>query len=182
MYLKFIVSVRALNVGSGCLTRIFFGNFERFCHEFPRLEAIVGYFHKLRLSSAPTSALSVFPKRNTVHTRPVYVFALPRRKSRAFQSKMFHSRGTVAHVKTRSEVSHELKMEKKSTYDRYRTISEKRTFGSIYTFVSIFSFPLSHIFFETERMLRISWSSPIFIFNKIIFYRGKKVVSKFHPK
>lgn len=25
---------------------------------------------------------------------------------------MFHSRGTVAHVKTRSEVSHELKMEK----------------------------------------------------------------------
>lgn len=112
MYLKFIVSVRALNVGSGCLTRIFFGNFERFCHEFPRLEAIVGYFHKLRLSSAPTSALSVFPKRNTVHTRPVYVFALPRRKSRAFQSKMFHSRGTVAHVKTRSEVSHELKMEK----------------------------------------------------------------------
>lgn len=112
MYLKFIVSVRALNVGSGCLTRIFFGNFERFCHEFPRLEAIVGYFHKLRLSSVPTSALSVFPKRNTVHTRPVYVFALPRRKSRAFQSKMFHSRGTVAHVKTRSEVSHELKMEK----------------------------------------------------------------------
>lgn len=148
MYLKFIVSVRALNVGSGCLTRIFFGNFERFCHEFPRLEAIVGYFHKLRLSSAPTSALSVFPKRNTVHTRPVYVFALPRRKSRAFQSKMFHSRGTVAHVKTRSEVSHELKMEK--------LFDTRETFGSIYTFVSIFSFPLSHIFFETERMLRIS--------------------------
>lgn len=149
MYLKFIVSVRALNVGSGCLTRIFFGNFERFCHEFPRLEAIVGYFHKLRLSSVPTSALSVFPKRNTVHTRPVYVFALPRRKSRAFQSKMFHSRGTVAHVKTRSEVSHELKMEK--LFD----IRETNVWIYIYICLDIFISLVTYIFWNRANAKNI---------------------------